>query len=175
MRQASFEDDRAKSDNEVAWDDDDDDGSSSAIPEGSGTVPGNNGSEELEGEGETLGHSSKSLRPTSLRDWFEDDDELEPSTVLGATTLHMAAVAAVGGSIPLVVVLLDSPVRQPAKTDPAMLKKPGGEATASRKRSQSASVEPTHKRMKPEPAAKDNLPPKGGKKVIEHKATEVDG
>jgi hypothetical protein len=32
MHQASFEDDRAKSDNEVAWDDDDDDGSSSDIP-----------------------------------------------------------------------------------------------------------------------------------------------
>jgi hypothetical protein len=115
------------------------------------------------------------LHPTSLRDWSEDDDELEPSAVLGATTLHVAAAAVAGGRIPLVVVLLDSPVWQPAETDPAMLKKPGGEATASRKRSQSASAEPTHKWKKPEPAAKDNLPPKGGKKVTKRKATEVDG
>jgi hypothetical protein len=104
------------------------------------------------------------LRPTSLRDWSEDDDELEPSAVLGTTTLHMAAAAAAGGRIPPVVVLSDSLVRQLAETDPAMLKKPRGEATTSRKRSQSASAEPTHKRKKPEPAAKDNLPPKGGRR-----------
>jgi hypothetical protein len=71
----------------VAWDDD----GSSTAPKASGTAPGDDVSEELEEEGETLGHSSKSLHPTSLRDWSEnDDDELEPPAALGATALHVA-------------------------------------------------------------------------------------
>jgi hypothetical protein len=36
-------------------------------------------------------------------------------------------------------------------------------------------VESAQKRKKPEPVAKDNLPPKEGKMVIKRKATEVDG
>jgi hypothetical protein len=87
----------------------------------------------------------------------------------------MAVAAAAGGRIPLVVVLLDSLVRQLAVAEPATSKKPGGEAIASKKRSQPAPAEPAHKRKKPEPVAKDNLSPKGGKKVIKRKTTEVDG
>jgi hypothetical protein len=124
--------DREKSDDEVIWDDDDDDDSSSAAPESSGTslggssvVPDNDESEELKGEVETLGHSSKFFCPSSLRDWFEDDDdEQEPPAALGETSLHVAAMAAVGGRIPPVVVLPDSLVRQPAVTEPATSKKP---------------------------------------------------
>jgi hypothetical protein len=126
--------DKEKSDDEVIWDDDDDDDdSSSAAPEssgaslgGSGTIHDDDESEELEGEVETLGHSSKFFRPSSLRDWSEDnDDEQEPPAALGATSLHVATTAAVGGRIPPVIVFRDSPVWQLAVTEPATSKKPG--------------------------------------------------
>jgi hypothetical protein len=56
-------------------------------------------SEEEEGEGETLGHLSKSSHSFSLRDWSEDDDDddVELPAALEATTLHVAATAAAGG------------------------------------------------------------------------------
>jgi hypothetical protein len=74
IHQASFDADRAQSDDEVSWDDDDDDDDgddddgSSTAPEGSGAIHGDGGSEEPEGGGESLGHSSKSPHPFSLRD-----------------------------------------------------------------------------------------------------------
>jgi hypothetical protein len=99
------------SDNEVVWDDndEDDDAGSSAAAEGSGATYGDDGSEELEDQGESLSHSSKSPGPSSLRDWSEDDDdELGPSAALGATALHVAAVATAGGKISLIVEVSDS-------------------------------------------------------------------
>jgi hypothetical protein len=176
MRQTSFEDDREKSYDELIWDDDDDDDCSSTTPEGSGAVPEDDGSEEMEGEGETLGHSSKSFHPSSLRDWFEDDDyEQEPFAALDATTIHVAAAAAARGRIPPVVVLPDSPVRQPAAIEPETSEKPGGGVANSKKRAQPSSKESVKKRKRPEPAAKADIPPKQGKKVIKQKAIEVDG
>jgi hypothetical protein len=117
---------------------------------------------------------SKSPRSSSLRDWFDANDELGSSAVLGATALHVAAEAAAGGTIPPVVMLPDSLAREPAAPEPARPEKPGGGASASKKRSQSAPSEPAQKRKKPKPMVKDQLPPKG-KKVTKRKATEVDG
>jgi hypothetical protein len=57
-RQAGFDTDKVHSDDEVAWDDVNDAGSSVA-PEGSGAVHDDDGSEELERQGESLSHSSK--------------------------------------------------------------------------------------------------------------------
>jgi hypothetical protein len=116
-RQAGFTSDKAQSDDEVIWDDDDedDDNGSSAAAEDSGATHDNDGSEVLEEQGESLSHSSKSPCPSSLRDWSEhDDDELEPSAALGAIALHVAATAATGGKISLVVDVPDSPERLPA-------------------------------------------------------------
>jgi hypothetical protein len=90
MRQAGFATDKTHSDDEVIYDDndEDDDAGSSVAAEGSGTTYDNNESEELEEQGESLSHSSKSPCPSSLRDWSEDDDELEPSAALRAIALH---------------------------------------------------------------------------------------
>jgi hypothetical protein len=147
MHEAGFDADRAQSDDEVAWDDDndDDDDGSSVAPEGSGAVHDNDRSEELEGQGESLYHSSKSPHPSSLRDWFNDDDELGPSAVLGATALHVAAEAAAGGTIPPVVMLPNSPAQELAALEPARKEKPGGGAAASKKRSQPVPSEPAQK------------------------------
>jgi hypothetical protein len=56
-----------------------------------------------------------------------------------------------------------------------MLENPGGRAATSKKRAQPASEDLVKKQKRLEPAAKADLPPKGGKKVIKRKATEVDG
>jgi hypothetical protein len=117
MCQAGFAADKAQSDNEVVWDgdDEDDDDGSSVAPEGLGATHDDDRSEELEEQGESLSHSSMSPCPSSLRDWSEhDDDELEPSAALGAIALHVAATAATGGKISLVVDVPDSPERLPA-------------------------------------------------------------
>jgi hypothetical protein len=111
-RQAGFTSDKAQSDEKVVWDDDDedDDNGSSAAAEDSGATHDNDGSEVLEEQGESLSHSSKSPCPSSLRDWYEgDDDELEPSAALRATTLHVDAAATAGGKISPVVDVPDSP------------------------------------------------------------------
>jgi hypothetical protein len=110
-RQAGFAADKAQLDEEVIWDDDndDDDDGSSIAPEGSGATHDDDGSEELEEQGESLSHSSKSPCPSSLRDWSKDDnDELEPPAALGVTTLHVAAVDAAEGKISPVVEVPDS-------------------------------------------------------------------
>jgi hypothetical protein len=79
MRQAGFATDKTHSDDEVVWDDndEDDDAGSSVAAEGSGATYDDNESEEPEEQGESLSHSSKSPCPSSLRDWSEDDDELD--------------------------------------------------------------------------------------------------
>jgi hypothetical protein len=175
--QAGCAADKAHSDDTIVWDDnndDDDDGSSIAL-EGSGATHDDNGSEELEGQGESLSHSSKSPRPSSLRDWFKyDDDELEPSVALGATALQVATAAVTGGKISMVVEVPDSPERQPAAPKPATSKRPRGGTAAPKKRTQPAPPEPTQKQKKTELAAKDQLPPKA-KKVVKRQATAVVG
>jgi hypothetical protein len=69
-RQAGFAAVKAQSDDKVVWDDDDedDDNGSSFAPEGSGLTHDDEGSEELEEQGESLSHSSKSPCPSSLKD-----------------------------------------------------------------------------------------------------------
>jgi hypothetical protein len=166
--QADFTADKVRSDDEVVWDDndeDDDDGSSIA-PEGSGATHDNDGSEELEEQGESLSHSSKSPCPSSLRDWSKDDDELKPSASLRATTLH---VATAGGKISPVVDMPDSPEWPPAAPKPAAPEKHVGGMAAPQKR-----IQPAQKRKKTEPTAKDLLPPKA-KKVVKCQATAVPG
>jgi hypothetical protein len=163
-----------QSDDEVLWDDDDedDDAGSSAAAKGSGATYEDDGSEELEEQGESLSHSSKSPCPASLRDWSEDDDdELVPSAALEATTLHVAAAR---GKISPIVDVPDSPERSSAAPKPAALRKPRGEAAAPKKRAQPAAPEPAQKRKKTERAAKDLLPPKV-KKVVKCQATAVAG
>jgi hypothetical protein len=86
MRQARFTTDKAHSDDKVIWDDDDedDDAGSSATVQGSDATYDDDGSEELEEQGESLSHSSKSPCLASLRDWSEDDDdEPVPSAAFG--------------------------------------------------------------------------------------------
>jgi hypothetical protein len=71
--------------------------------------PDDDGSKEEEGEGEMLGHSIKPSHSFYLRDWSEDDDDdVESPAALEATVLHVAAVAAAGGRVPLVVTLPDT-------------------------------------------------------------------
>jgi hypothetical protein len=162
-RQASFAADKAQSDDEVIWDDDDedDDDGSSVAPEGSGATHDEDGSEELEEQGESLSHSSKSPCPSSLREWSEDDDdELDPSATLGAITLHVATAAATGGKISSVVDVPDSPERLPAAPKPATSKKPGGGTAAPKKRAQPAPPELAQKQKRTKPAVKDLLPPR---------------
>jgi hypothetical protein len=120
-RQAAFPAHKAQSDDEVVWDDDDeddDDGSSAAL-EGSGATHDDDRSEELEEQGESLSHSSKSPCPSSLRDWSKDDDELELSAALRATTLYVATTAATGGKISLVMDVPDSSEQPPVAPKPA--------------------------------------------------------
>jgi hypothetical protein len=175
MCQAGFKNDREVSDGQETWVDDDNNESSGTVPESSGTIHEDDGSEELEGEAKTLGHSSKSFRPSSLRDWSEDDDaEQEPPTALEATALHVAAATAARGRAYPVVALPDSLMQQLATSEKVMPKKPEGGAIASKRKAQPAQEEPVKKQKKPEPAAKADLPPKGGRKVIKRKATEVD-
>jgi hypothetical protein len=99
-RQAGFATDKAQSDDKVVWDDaeEDDDAGSGAAVEGSSATYNDDGSEELENPSEPLSRSSKSLGPSSLRDWSEDDDddELGPAATLGVTALHVAAAATAG-------------------------------------------------------------------------------
>jgi hypothetical protein len=176
-RLAGFAADKAQSDDAVVWDDDDDDEDdiSSITPEGSGATHDDDGSKELEGQGESLSHSSKSPRPSSLRDWSEDDDEeLEPSATLGATALHVAAAATAGGKISSVVEVPDSSEPQPAAPKSATSKRPRGGMAVPKKRTQPAPPEPAQKQKKTELAAKDQLPPKA-KKVVKRQATAVVG
>jgi hypothetical protein len=79
-----------------------------------GATYGDEESEGLEEQSESLSHSSKSPCPSSLTDWSEDDDDLGPSAALGATALHVAAVAAAGGKISPIVDVPDSPEQPPA-------------------------------------------------------------
>jgi hypothetical protein len=111
MRQAGFAANNTHSDDKVVWDDDDedDDAGSSANAEGSGATYDDDESEEPEEQSEPLSHSSKFPCPSSLKDWSEDDDELEPSAALGATALHVATTAAAGGKNSPIVEVPDSP------------------------------------------------------------------
>jgi hypothetical protein len=149
-RQAGFAADKAHSDDKVVWDDgeEDDDAGSHAAAEGSSATYGDNGSEELEDSGEPLSYSSKSLGPSSLRDWSkDDDDETEPTAALGATTLHVAAAAAAGAKAGPIVEVPDSPEQpaaapEPVVLDPAAPVGAGSEMTAAKKRSGPAPPEP---------------------------------
>jgi hypothetical protein len=170
------------SDDEVVWDDndEDDDAGSSATAEGSGTTYGDDGSKELEDHDESLSHSSKSLGPSSLRDWSkDDDDELGPSAALGAIALHVVAAAAAEAKTSSIVELPDSLEQPPAAPRPAALKlaapeEAGSRVVAAKKRSQPAPPEPAQKRKKAELAAKGLLPPKA-KRVVKRQATAVAG
>jgi hypothetical protein len=125
MRQTGFAADRAESDDEVVWDDaeEDEHAGSSAAAEGSSTTYGDDGSEELEDAGEPLSYSSKSLGPSSLRDWSEDDDdEPGPSATLGVTALHVATAAAAGAQATPIVDLPDSPERHIVAPEPIAMK-----------------------------------------------------
>jgi hypothetical protein len=181
-RQASFTADKTHSDDEVVWDDDDedDDAGSSADAEGSSATYSDDESEELEDQGESLSHSSKSPGPSSLRDWSkDDDDELGTPVALGEIALHVATAAAVGGKTSPIVEVPDSPEQPPATLKPAAPKPvapegAGSGAVAAKKRSQPAPPEPTQKRKKAELAAIGLLPPKV-KKVIKRQATAVAG
>jgi hypothetical protein len=135
------------SDNEVIWDDDDedDDAGSSAAAEGSGATDDDDESEEPKEQGESLSHSSKSPCPSSLRDWSEDDDKLEPSAALRVTTLHVAAAAATGGKISPIVDVPDSPEQPLAAPEPAALETPGGGTAGPKKRTHPAALEPAQK------------------------------
>jgi hypothetical protein len=149
VHQAGFAADKAHSDDEVIWDDDeeDDDAGSSTTAEGSSATYGDDGSEELEDPGEPLSHSSKSPGPSSLRDWSEDDDdEPEPTAALGATALHVAAVATAEAKAGPIVEVPDSPEQPSAAPKPAALKPAasagtGSGAAATKKRNQSAPPE----------------------------------
>jgi hypothetical protein len=146
--QAGFAFDKAHSDDAVVWDDDydDEDDGSSIAPEGSGATHDDDEGEELEEQGESLSHSSKSPCPSSLRDWSEDDDdELELPAALGAIALHVAAAAAAGGKISPVVEVPDTSERQPAAPKSATSKRPGGRTAAPKKRAQPALPEPAKK------------------------------
>jgi hypothetical protein len=124
-RQAGFATDRAELDNEVIWDDaeEDEDAGSNAAAEGSSATYGNDGSEELEDAGEPLSRSSKSPGPSSLRDWFEDDDD-EPGSAAthGVTALHAATAAAVGAQATPIVDLLNSSEQHIVALEPVVMK-----------------------------------------------------
>jgi hypothetical protein len=181
--QTGFATDKEHSDDEVVWDntEEDDDAGSTAATEGSSATHGDDGSEELEDSGEPLSHSSKFPGPSSLRDWFEDNDDDEPGSAasLGGAALDVAAVAAAGAQAIPVVDLPASLEQHPIAPEPATLKPDDPEgarsrATGAKKRIQPALVEPTEKRKKAEPAAKSLLPPRI-KKVIKRRATAVAG
>jgi hypothetical protein len=176
MRQAGFAADKTHSDDEVVWDDDgeDDDAGSSATFEGSCATYDDNESGELEEQGESLSHSSKSPCPSSLRDWSEDDDELEPSAAHGAIALHVAAVAAAGGKISPIVDVPDSLEQPSATPKPSTLETPGGGTATPKKKTQPAPPESAQKRKKTWPVVKDLLPLKA-KKVVKCQATTVAG
>jgi hypothetical protein len=167
MRRAGFAADKAHSDDEVVWDDgeEDDDAGSHAVADGSSATYGDDGSEELEDSGEHLSYSSKSLGPSSLRDWSEDaDDDPEPTVALGTTALHVAAAAATGAKAGPIVEVLDSPEQpadapEPVVLEPAASAGAGSEVTVAKKRSGPAP---------PEPALK-------AKKVVKRQATVVVG
>jgi hypothetical protein len=182
MRQTGFAADKEHSDDEVIWDDaeEDDDASSNAAAKGSSATHGDDMSEELEDSGEPLSHSSKFPGPSSLRDWYEDeDDEPGSATALGGVALHVsAAAAAVAQAIPIVD-LPASPERPPIVPEPAASKPDDPEgarswASSAKRRIQPAPVEPAEKRKKAESAAKNLLPPRT-KKVIKRRATTVAG
>jgi hypothetical protein len=181
MRQAGFATDKAHSDDEVVWDDDeeDNDAGSSTAAEGSSSTYGDDRSEELEGPGEPLSHSSKSPGPSSLRDWSEDDDEPDPTAALGATALHVATAAATGAKVALIVDKPNSPDRPPAVPKPAAPKPTTlmgarSGAAAAKKRNPPALVELAQKWKKVGPALKGLLPPKA-KNVVKCQATAVVG
>jgi hypothetical protein len=85
QRRAGFAADRTESDDEVAWDEAEKEegaGSQAAI-ESSSATHSDEGSEELVDSGEPLSHSSKFPRPSFLRDWSKDDDEMGSVATLG--------------------------------------------------------------------------------------------
>jgi hypothetical protein len=134
-RQAGFAADRTESDDEVVWDDaeEDEDACSNAAAEGSSATHGDDGSEELEDSGEPLSHSSKFPGPSSLRDWFEDDDDEPGSAVtLGGAALHVAAAAAAGAQATPIVDMPESPEQPPIALEPAASKPADPEGTRSR-------------------------------------------
>jgi hypothetical protein len=172
-RQTDFAADKEHSDDKVVWDDgeEDDDAGSNAAAEGSSATHSDDGSEELEDLGEPLSHSSKFPGPSSLRDWFEDDDDEPGSAVaLGGAALHVAAAAAAGAQAIPLVDLPASPEQPPVAPEPAASKPDdpegaGSRATGAKRGIQPAPAEPAEKRKKAELAAKSLLPPRI-KKVI---------
>jgi hypothetical protein len=163
LRQAGFAADRAKSDDEVIWDDaeEEEDAGSHAAIESSNATHGNEGSEELVDSGKPLSHSNKFLGPSFLRDWSEDDDDKTGSVAtLRGTALHVAAAAATGAQAPPIVVLPESPEQHPILPEPADLEGTGGRSAGAKRGSQPTLTEPAEKRRRPEPAAKNLLHPK---------------
>jgi hypothetical protein len=121
-RQAGFAADKEHSDDKVVWDDgeEDDDAGSNATAEGSSATHGDDGSEELEDSGEPLSYSSKFSGPSSLKDWFEDDDDEPGSAVtLGGAALHVATAAPAGAQATPIVDLPESPEQPPVAPEPA--------------------------------------------------------
>jgi hypothetical protein len=180
-RQTDFAADKEHSDDEVVWDEseEDDEAGSNAATEGSSATHGDDGSEELEDSGEPLSHSRKFLGPSSLRDWFEDDDEPGSAIALGGVALYVATAAATGAQAILIMDLPASPEQphvalEPAASKPDDPEGAGSRATGAKRGIQPASAEPAEKRKKAEPAAKSLLPPRI-KKVIKRRATAVAG
>jgi hypothetical protein len=175
--QAGFAADKEHSDDEVVWDDgeEDDNTGSNATAEGSSTTHGNDGSEELEGSGEPLSHSSKFPGPSSLSDWFEDDDD-EPglAVALGGAALRVATAAAAGAQAIPIVDLPESPKQPPVAPEPVASKPDDPEGAGSRATGAKRGIQPAEKQKKAEPVAKILLPPRT-KKVIKWQATAVAG
>jgi hypothetical protein len=182
LRRAGFATDRAKSDDEVVWDDaeEDEDAGSHASVESSSATHSNEWSEELIDSGEPLSHSSKFPGPSSLRDWSEDDDDETGSVAThGGAALHVAAAATAGAQTPPIVDLPESSEQHPvapelASPKPADTEWTGGRSAGAKRGSQPALTEPAEKRRKPEPAMKKLLHPKMNK-VTKRRATTVAG
>jgi hypothetical protein len=163
---ASFAADRAESDDEVIWDDaeGDEDAGSHAAVESSSATHGNKGSEELVDLGEPLSHSSKFPGPSSLRDWFEDDDDETGSAVgFGGAALHVATMAAAGAHAAPIVDLPAFPEQPHAAPEPAASELDdstgaGSRVTGAKRGIQPTPAEPAEKRKKAEPAVKHPLP-----------------
>jgi hypothetical protein len=131
---ASFAADRVESDDEVIWDDaeEDEDAGSNAAAKGSSATYDDDGSEELEDVGEPLSHSSKSPGPSSLRDWFEDDDDGPgPVAALWVIALHVAIAAAAGAQATPIVDLPDSSEQHIIAPEPVVTKPATPEGTGS--------------------------------------------
>jgi hypothetical protein len=136
---------------------------------------GDEGNDELDDSGEPLDHSSKFPSPSLLRDRSKDDDGGAGSAAtLGGIALHVAAAAAAGTQAPPTVDLPESPGRCSAAPEPADPEEAGDDLAGTKRKAQPASSEPTDKRKKPEPAARDLRRPKV-KKVAKRWAIAVAG